>query len=788
MHSADTSKQMPSLLESDGDAFEIVSLLGQGGMGTVYKARQRSLDRVVAVKLLNMAQFASPQSLHRLKREAVAAAAITHPNVVKVYSLHQNREQPFIVMEFVEGRPLDAILAERNQLPAGEAIALFSQLLDALECIHSAGFVHRDIKPSNIIVTADGVAKLMDFGIAKSLDDSATHQSLTQTGAAVGSPWFMSPEQCAGSPVDARSDLYSLACTMYQTISGQPPFAGDNPLEVMFKHLHEQAETLGGVTSPKLSEAIAKAMAKQKEDRFTSAAEFKAELESCSAPEVISQKRHGKRKKSVSLSVGKVALLGSCAVSLVCVVVIAIALQRPQSEPAEKEVRKAVVADIDGVPPENIVPALRRFQHDMDPSLSYNLSKEAFDQLALAEQRVPIDQLMKQYRFMEPFLKESVASAKRQGDPRLECSLTKQLASLIHHWDPNAAATYWKQAAELAEKAFANEPQISHMIYLSAMQVLMDAKRDADYEEVNARANKLIADTNVESGPDAALIVNFIRSKQIQFMRSRKQDPKKIDRLIYQTIEEGKRGGIDMQHQQTAIYLHLVAHLVDQKRFAEAMQLYEKVYKKYSNPTVQVNEMGDQLTQLSNLACESYAHLHDRKHFDAACRNHIDSINKALDSNSNYHWKLQDTLACAYVSQSDKVNRFFHDKEAALEFSTKCIQHARKTAAFERPDWNSCFYLQTHGLALFDNGKFAEADNYGRELEHYATQLNYKNFLCQALYLQGIANYRMNKFAIAEQKLTEALKYAKVEYGVTPNYPKFIQDYLDASRKELKKS
>jgi serine/threonine protein kinase len=786
MHSADTSMHMPSLLESDGDAFEIVSLLGQGGMGIVYKARQRSLDRIVAVKVLHSAQFASPQSLQRLKREAVAAAAITHPNVVKVFSLHQNREQPFIVMEFVEGRSLDDILSERRQLPAGEAIALFSQLLDALECIHSAGFVHRDIKPSNVIVTADGVAKLMDFGIAKSLDDSATHQSLTQTGAAVGSPWFMSPEQCAGSPFDARSDLYSLACTMYQTLSGKPPFAGDNPLEVMFKHLHEQAETLGSVTSPKLSEAIAKAMAKQKEDRFASAAEFKAELQSCSAPEVVSQKRHARRKKTGSV-IGKFALIGSCAVSIACVVAIAFTSQRPQVEPSV-EVHKVGVADTTGVPPENIVPALLRFQHDMDPGVAYNSCKAAFDQLADAEQRVPLNQLMKQYRFMEPFLKEAVARAKRQGDQRLECSLTRQLASLTGHWDANMAATYWKQAAELAEKAFANEPQILHMIYISAMQSLMDAKRDSDYEQVNARANKMIADTNQESGPAAALIVNFVRSKQIQFMRSRNQDPKKIDKLIYQAIEEGERGGIDMQHQQAAIYVHLVGHLVTQKRFDEAAQLCEKVYEKYAHPTVQVNEMADQLRQLSNQACDIYAHLHDRQRFDAAFRNHIDAINLALDTNSNYHWKLEDTLAAAYISQSDKVKRYFHDKKAALEFSTKGIQHARKTAAFERPDFNTCFYLNTHGLALFDNGKFAEADTCGRELERYATQLTYNNYLCQALYLQGIANYRMNKFAIAEQKLTEALKYAKVEYGIAPSYTKFVQDYLDASRKELKNS
>jgi serine/threonine protein kinase/tetratricopeptide (TPR) repeat protein len=279
MGAADTSSEIKDVIDADGDKFDVLCELGRGGMGIVYKVRQHSFDRIVAIKMVQSAAFADQHMLMRLRREAMSAAQLHHPNIVKVHSIGMHLGAPFIVMEYIEGRTLSEMLTERNHLSASEAAGLFTQILDALEAIHGAGFVHRDIKPSNIIVTADGTAKLMDFGIAKQFT-GGDEQRLTQTGAMLGSPSYMSPEQCAGGQVDPRSDIYSLGCTMFHALSGNEPFTADTALEVMFKHMHDQVDTLKDINNPVVANAVARAMEKDPNARFQSAAEFKQALTS----------------------------------------------------------------------------------------------------------------------------------------------------------------------------------------------------------------------------------------------------------------------------------------------------------------------------------------------------------------------------------------------------------------------------------------------------------------------------------------------------------------------------
>ena len=226
---------------------EFISLLGVGGMSRVYKARQTLLDRFVAVKVLSRQALLTETALKRFSVEAKLTSSLSHPNIVQVMNHGISADgQAYLVMELVEGNPLSEVISKDAPISYRRFQNIFIPLLSALEHAHGKGIIHRDIKPSNIIISHDvngkELAKLVDFGIAKALVDPAGASptpELTKTGFAIGSPTYMSPEQCLGSELDCRSDLYSLACVMYESLSGEPPYVADSSLDVMYKHMHQ---------------------------------------------------------------------------------------------------------------------------------------------------------------------------------------------------------------------------------------------------------------------------------------------------------------------------------------------------------------------------------------------------------------------------------------------------------------------------------------------------------------------------------------------------------------------
>jgi len=215
--------------------FEIVGVIGRGGMGAVYKARQPSLGRFVAIKVLPK-RFAEDASfVERFSREARSAAAIRHPNIIEVFVIGQDKGHQYIAMEFIEGESLADLLKRESKLPPDRALDLMKQVASALAKAHSLGIVHRDIKPANILLTSEGMAKVADFGLAKR---EGVDVSVTVTGASLGTPLYMAPEVARGQPADPRSDLYSLGATFYQAIAGKPPFDGATPAELIVKHVN----------------------------------------------------------------------------------------------------------------------------------------------------------------------------------------------------------------------------------------------------------------------------------------------------------------------------------------------------------------------------------------------------------------------------------------------------------------------------------------------------------------------------------------------------------------------
>lgn len=260
--------------------FEILGEIGHGGMGVIYRARQISLDRVVAVKMLSANLVDDEEFRERFRQEAQIIARLTHPNIVQVYDIHDVEAEEggfYIVMEYVEGRSLREVLREAKTLPVESAVAIAEQVADGLAYAHGKGIIHRDIKPDNIMMLDDERVKIMDFGIARLRGSSIN----TQTGVCMGTPQFMSPEQAAGKPVDARSDLYSLAVVLYGMVTGELPFTGDSPVAIALKHIHEQPRRPSEVNStvpPVLDSIILKAMAKRPQERYRNAEEFRQAL------------------------------------------------------------------------------------------------------------------------------------------------------------------------------------------------------------------------------------------------------------------------------------------------------------------------------------------------------------------------------------------------------------------------------------------------------------------------------------------------------------------------------
>lgn len=270
-----------------GGHYEVIELLGKGGMSSVYKARQIMVDKLVAIKIMHTHMSHNPQSIRRFQQEAKATFATTHQNLVSVHDFGVSSDFPYIVMDYLEGESLGALLDREGKLSIDRCLGLFLQVLDGLQHVHSQNVIHRDLKPSNIMILKDGngdeKVKIVDFGIAKIMDQQGDVQKLTQTGEIFGSPLYMSPEQCASKAADARSDLYSVGCAMYECLSGSPPLDGSNVLSTINMHLNEIPRSFHDVSKnlnipDKLEKAVFKALEKDPAKRYQSAQEFASEL------------------------------------------------------------------------------------------------------------------------------------------------------------------------------------------------------------------------------------------------------------------------------------------------------------------------------------------------------------------------------------------------------------------------------------------------------------------------------------------------------------------------------
>jgi eukaryotic-like serine/threonine-protein kinase len=266
-----------------GGRYEIGDLLGRGGMAEVHIGRDSRLGRAVAVKMLRPDLARDPSFQARFRREAHSAASLNHPAVVAVYDTGEDQfagnPVPYIVMEYVEGSTLRDLLASGRRLMPERALEIVDGVLAALAYSHAHGIVHRDIKPANVMLTRAGDVKVMDFGIARAVaDQSAT---MTATSAVIGTAQYLSPEQARGEQVDARSDLYSTGCLLYELLTGRPPFVGDSPVSVAYQHVREEPlppSSLDPDVPAAVDAIVMRALTKDREDRYQNADEMRADI------------------------------------------------------------------------------------------------------------------------------------------------------------------------------------------------------------------------------------------------------------------------------------------------------------------------------------------------------------------------------------------------------------------------------------------------------------------------------------------------------------------------------
>ena len=272
------------------DRYQIIRMIGEGGMANVYLAHDTILDRDVAVKILRGDLADDEKFVRRFQREAISASSLSHPNIVEMYDVGEDDGQYYIVMEYVEGKTLKSLIKRRGALTLPEVIDIMLQLTSAVACAHDSYIIHRDIKPQNVLIKEDGTVKITDFGIAMALNSN----ELTQTNSVMGSVHYLPPEQANGSGATIKSDIYSLGILMFELLTGNLPFKGENAVEIAIKQMREKIPSVCEI-NPHIPQSveniILKACAKNPKNRYDNVLEMHDDIKTCLNEERKDEKR-----------------------------------------------------------------------------------------------------------------------------------------------------------------------------------------------------------------------------------------------------------------------------------------------------------------------------------------------------------------------------------------------------------------------------------------------------------------------------------------------------------------
>jgi len=428
--------------------YEIRGFLGAGGMGEVYHAHDERLDRDVAIKVLPEKLTRDPDRLRRFEREARAAAALNHPNILDVHDLDEHQGRAFIVTELLEGESLRAVIASGTLTP-GKALEYGRQIATGLAAAHDSGITHRDLKPANLFLTKEGHIKILDFGLAKlarsetspaEFSISPTRSQETEPGVAMGTPGFMAPEQLRGKPADHRSDVFSLGVVLYQMVAGEHPFPGATTAEVQAAILKEEAPPLSGLSpgaSPALERLVGRCLEKRPEDRFQSARDLLFALEELSTGQVETW-----RPRARSALLRRASLV---AVAVAAVIIAAVIFQRPSQGVPFQERDWLLITDVDNLAGD------ATFDRALDSALTVAIEQSSYVNVLSRNSIQPVLRQMR--RENETVIDEDLGReiARRRG---IDVILTPSISRLGSRYvltaslkDPATGATYASRLA-----------------------------------------------------------------------------------------------------------------------------------------------------------------------------------------------------------------------------------------------------------------------------------------------------------------------------------------------------
>jgi serine/threonine protein kinase len=528
------------------ERYRVLGLIGQGGMGKVYRVEDTRTETLRAIKVLRRELVDDEQSVERFKTESQSSLQLNHPNLVKVFDFGITADgAPYLVMELIEGPSLQAMLEQKGKLTATEAIPIFMQICEALSYVHSQNILHRDIKPGNIIVDqaeSGQAAKLVDFSIAKVVAGNLSKPNsptLTRTDELVGSPHYMSPEQCLGRKLDGRSDIYSLGCTMYHAFAGRVPFKGENPVQVIVKHLHERPADLAlcGVER-KLARLVADCLRKDPQDRYPSAEKLREALLACLAGRPLPPVSLCRRLRAAGQWLRRPAAINLTLFSFVCAA-SSLAIWNWRS----------------GAPSEISENAWRQYDHEGQVLFDRGQlteSRQAFrNALTIARQR-------HDPQAMTRSLKENLEIDLAIGDRQDADKISAELYQLIQKDDLNRSLQ-----ADLDRELQKTKTRVADQYRIAQIEELCSKACDAFPGVLTAdkvaEAGQMLKSTGklveLALGPDHPIYVRYLNN--LARWESHQQEPGKAVTLYRDVLERLKTAGPAGKPMLAGVYISL---------------------------------------------------------------------------------------------------------------------------------------------------------------------------------------------------------------------------------------
>lgn len=501
----------PSVGQLLADRYEIISLIGEGGIGLVYKARHVLMNRLVAIKMIRAEHVENSTTLQRFQQEAQAISKLQHPNIVAVFDFGVTSDShPYLVMDYLEGTTLADLLGQEGGLSFSRALPLLVQACLALQHAHGKGIIHRDFKSSNIVICLDEgkeLVKVVDFGMAKLLSGDAAsrpNQELTQAGDVFGSPLYMSPEQCKGQRLDQRSDIYSLGCVMYYALSGKPPIIGENLLDTLQRQINEDPQPLAGYANgcpPAVERVIFKALRKNPDERYQNISDLLTDFQAATS---------GKERQAITLQM-RDAQKKSGQEKMPAQDKTTVPIKRPRMVGHNFELNIVVAASLAALVIGLSAFISGRMFEVAGENQEVNMWAERNVDGDNARTRGVLADAVKSYR-------EAVSEAQKFGkhDPRLAKSLVSLGATYVDDQQYARGDYTLRRAMTILEKCYGpNCPEISTVLLTLARSSDRQGRHD-EAEDLRKRALQLL-EAAVGSGNERSLqmVNNFTRKSEM---------------------------------------------------------------------------------------------------------------------------------------------------------------------------------------------------------------------------------------------------------------------------------